>query len=202
MVAYAPAMTDTGIGPLLKEWRTRRSMSQMALALAAQVSPRHLSFVETGRSRPSAELVVTLAIHLDVPLRERNALLLAAGFAPRYGEAPLDASEMDRVRLGVQRLLDAHDPYPGMLLDRRHDIVATNRFSRRFLATLPQSLSGPPINLFQACLHRDGFARNSPNFDQRDPRCWASSVACPPQKATPRWWHCATRSSRGTTSRN
>lgn len=162
-------MTATGIGPLLKEWRQRRSMSQMALAHQAEVSARHLSFVETGRARPSVEMVITLAIHLDVPLRERNQLLLAAGFAPRYGETPVDAAAMDRVRSGVQRLLDAHDPYPGMVLDRRHDIVASNRSARRFLATLPAALSEPPINLFRACLHPKGFSANSTNFESWAP---------------------------------
>ena len=167
---YASTMTATGIGPLLKEWRQRRSMSQVALALQAQVSARHLSFVETGRARPSVEMVITLAIHLDVPLRDRNELLLAAGFAPRYGETPLDAAAMDRVRSGVQRLLDAHDPYPGMVLDRRHDIVASNRSARRFLATLPAALAEPPINLFRACLHPDGFSADSANFGSWAPQ--------------------------------
>ncbi|MFV0308789.1 MAG: helix-turn-helix domain-containing protein [Desertimonas sp.] len=157
-------MTAEGVGPLLREWRHRRSMSQMALAHATHVSPRHLSFVETGRSRPSAELVVALAIRLDVPLRERNRMLLAAGFAPRYDETPLDAAAMDRVWLAVQRLLDAHDPYPGMVLDRRHDIVAVNGSAERFLATLPETLRETPVNLFRACLHPDGFGGDSPNF--------------------------------------
>ena len=162
-------MTATAIGPLLKQWRHRRSMSQMALAHAASVSPRHLSFVETGRSRPSAELVLALAIHLDVSLRERNEMLLAAGFAPRYDETPLDDDAMDRVRVGLQRLLDAHDPYPGVVLDGHHDIVALNSSAERFLATLPASLAARPVNLFRSCLHPDGLGRNSSNFESWAP---------------------------------
>src|SRR5829696_1534886 len=105
---YRARMTSTGAGPLLREWRGRRRRSQMDLALEAGVSPKHLSFVETGRSRPSPELLLTLARHLDVPLRERNALLLAAGYAPRYRETPLDAPTMRAVRATIDRLLAGH----------------------------------------------------------------------------------------------
>src|SRR5882757_1306759 len=105
-------MTRDPVGELLREWRTVRRRSQMDVALDVGVSPRHLSFVETGRSRPSPELVLALADELEVPLRERNVLLLAAGYAPRYGETPLDAAEMTRVRAALQRMLDRHDPYP------------------------------------------------------------------------------------------
>ncbi len=103
-----PTAGTTGVGDLVRAWRTRRRRSQMDLALEVGVSPRHLSFVETGRSRPSAELVLALADRLEVPLREQNTLLLAAGFAPRHRETPLDAPAMDRVRASLQRLLDAH----------------------------------------------------------------------------------------------
>src|SRR4051812_22501121 len=112
--SYSEAMARPPVGDLLRDWRTRRRRSQLDLALDVGVSTRHLSFVETGRSRPSVELVLAIAHHLDVPLRERNGLLLAAGFAPRFGETPLDAPTMDRVRGAVQQVLDAHDPYPGV----------------------------------------------------------------------------------------
>ncbi|MGH8979279.1 MAG: helix-turn-helix domain-containing protein, partial [Acidimicrobiia bacterium] len=100
------------VGTLLREWRTRRRLSQLDLASDAGVSARHLSFVETGRSRPSREMVLHLADHLDVPLRERNALLIAAGFAPTYHATDLDAPEMQAVRAAIERVLTGHEPYP------------------------------------------------------------------------------------------
>src|SRR3954463_10637568 len=109
-------MVAVPVGELVRDWRGRRRRSQMHLALDVGVSPRHLSFVETGRSKPSPELVLALAEHLDVPLRDRNTLLLAAGSAPRLAETPLDAPIMRRVRGALQQLLDAHDPYPGLVL--------------------------------------------------------------------------------------
>jgi transcriptional regulator with XRE-family HTH domain len=151
-------------GPLLKEWRLRRRRSQMDLALDAGVSPRHLSFVETGRSKPSPELLLALAERLDVPLRERNAFLLAAGYAPRYSERPLDDAAMERVRAALQRLLDGHDPYPGVVIDRTWNVVLSNDAARRFVALLPPELAGPPVNIFRACLHPEGLARQTLNF--------------------------------------
>src|SRR4051794_41296775 len=106
--AAAPAAR---VGPLLRDWRRRRRLSQLDLALEAGVSARHLSFVETGRSRPSADMVLHLADQLDVPLRERNHLLLAAGYAPAYAERPLEHPEMEPVRRALDFLLAAHDPY-------------------------------------------------------------------------------------------
>src|SRR5262245_16028511 len=120
-------MARPAVGELLREWRNRRRRSQMDLALDVGVSPRHLSFVETGRSRPSPELVIALADHLDVPLRERNTLLLAAGYAPRYTQSSLDDPAMSRIRASLQRMLDAHDPYPGVVIDRHWNVVLTNR---------------------------------------------------------------------------
>src|SRR3954470_13244317 len=112
--AAAPAAR---VGPLLRDWRRRRRLSQLDLALEAGVSARHLSFVETGRARPSADMVLHLAEQLEVPLRERNRLLLAAGHAPVYEERALDAPEMAAVRDAVQLVLDAHDPYPALAVD-------------------------------------------------------------------------------------
>ncbi|WP_426570795.1 helix-turn-helix domain-containing protein [Aquihabitans sp. McL0605] len=154
-----------GVGPLVKEWRGRRRRSQLDLALEVGVSARHLSFVETGRSRPSPELVLTLAHHLDVPLRERNALLLAAGYAPRYQETPLDDPAMDQVRSSLTRLLAAHDPYPGVVIDARWDIVLANEAAGLLTAVLPPELAAPPVNVFRACLHPDGLARITRNLE-------------------------------------
>src|SRR6476620_8802350 len=109
---YSEAMARPPVGELLRDWRTRRRRSQLDLALDVGVSTRHRSFVESGRSRPSVELVLAIAHHLDVPLRERNGLLLAAGYAPRFSQMSLDDPAMVNVRASIQRMLDAHDPYP------------------------------------------------------------------------------------------
>lgn len=159
-------MTATmGVGPLVKEWRGRRRRSQLDLALDAGVSTRHLSFVETGRSTPSPELVLSLAHHLDVPLRERNTMLLAAGYAPRFQETPLHDPSMDQVRASLTRLLDAHDPYPGVVIDAHWDVVLANQAAGLLTALLPPSLTGPPVNVFRACLHPDGLARLTRNLE-------------------------------------
>ena len=160
---HTRARTTTGVGVLLKDWRGRRRRSQLDLAHEAGVSPRHLSFVETGRSRPSPELVLTLAEHLDVPLRERNALLLAAGYAPRFQETSLSDPEMLRVRASLQQVLDSHDPYPGVVLDRRWDVVLANAAAIRLVSVLPPALCDP-VNVFRAGLHPDGLAGFTTNF--------------------------------------
>lgn len=165
-VSPMSAPTGTGVGPLVKEWRGRRARSQLDLAYEVGVSPKHLSFVETGRSKPSPELVLALARHLDVPLRERNALLLAAGFAPRFHEAPLDDPSMGRVRSSLQRLLEAHEPYPGVVLDRHWNVVLANTAAGALAAVLPPELAGPPINIFRASLHPDGLALHTRNFEE------------------------------------
>src|SRR5919205_825392 len=122
--------TTDGVGRLIRDWRRRRRRSQMDLALDVGVSPRHLSFVETGRSKPSPELLLGLAEVLDVPLRERNAFLLAAGYAPRYQQTSLEDPAMARVRTAVQRLLASHDPYPGVAIDRLWNVVLANAADR------------------------------------------------------------------------
>jgi transcriptional regulator with XRE-family HTH domain len=138
----------------------------MDLALEVGVSPRHLSFVETGRSRPSPELVLALADRLGVPLRERNTLLLAAGYAPRYSHRALDDPELRRVRASLQRMLDAHDPYPGVVIDRQWNVVLTNRAAAALTQGLPPELVGPPLNVYRICLHPDGLAARTLNFDE------------------------------------
>ena len=153
------------VGVLLREWRQRRKLSQLALALDVGISARHLSFVETGRARPSPELLLSMSEHLAVPLRERNALLLAAGYAPRYAETPLDAPDMQAVRSALQRLLAAHDPYPGLALDRHWNVVLANAAAQRMMALLPPALAAPPVNMMRASLHPDGFAAATLNFD-------------------------------------
>src|SRR6202023_1522052 len=123
-MAVAPAPPP--IGELLRSWRRRRSLSQLELSLNAAVSSRHLSFVETGRARPSREMVLRLAEELEVPLRERNALLLAAGYAPVYPERPLGARERETVRRGMAGFPRPHEPYPAVVIDRYHNLLASN----------------------------------------------------------------------------
>ncbi len=154
------------VGTLLREWRVRRRRSQMDLALEVGVSPRHLSFIETGRSRPSPELLLTLAERLDVPLRERNVFMLTAGYAPRYGQTPLEDGAMAPVRAAVQRVLDAHDPYPGIAIDLSWNVVQSNDAALQMVSTLPAELTKPKINVFRACLHPDGLSSRTLNFDE------------------------------------
>ncbi|MBA2318082.1 MAG: helix-turn-helix transcriptional regulator [Euzebyales bacterium] len=156
--------TTTTVGPLLRDWREQRRRSQMDLALDVGVSPRHLSFVETGRARPSPELVLALAEGLEVPLRERNTLLLAAGFAPRYAETPLDAPQMQRALTAIQRILDAHDPYPGVVLDRTYNIVGANNGALALLEGLPAHLLEPVPNIVRVSLHPEGLASRTTNL--------------------------------------
>lgn len=157
-------MTRSQVGPLIREWRHRRRRSQLDLAVGVGVSARHLSFVETGRSRPSPELVLTIADHLDVPLRERNDLLVAAGHAPRYSRTPLDDDSMARIRASLQRMLDAHDPYPGVVIDRYWNVVVSNRAARSLMQVVPEHVLAPTVNVFRGCLHPDGLAAHTLNF--------------------------------------
>jgi transcriptional regulator with XRE-family HTH domain len=141
-------------------------MSQLDLALEAGVSPRHLSFVETGRSRPSAEMVLQLADHLDVPLRDRNQLLLAAGYAPVYGQRGLEDPEMGPVRDTLELVLRGHEPYPAMVVDRHWGIVSANHaFSLLSEGAAPELLE-PPVNVLRLALHPDGIAPRIINFTQ------------------------------------
>ncbi|MCU1501783.1 MAG: Transcriptional regulator, Cro/CI family, partial [Ilumatobacteraceae bacterium] len=153
------------VGELLRDWRTRRRRSQLDLAVDVGMSTRHLSFVETGRSRPSPELLLTIAEHLDVPLRERNDLLLAAGYAPRFSERALDDPSLRAVRASLQRMLDAHDPYPGVVIDRHWNVVVANAAAAALVSALPDAVLGPPMNVYRVCLHPEGLAARTVNFD-------------------------------------
>jgi transcriptional regulator with XRE-family HTH domain len=153
------AVTAPGAGPLLRDWRRRRRLSQLALALEADVSARHLSFVETGRASPSRELLLHLADHLDVPLRERNAWLLAAGYAPVYRETALDDARMTSVRAALETILGGHEPYPAVIVDRRWNLVSANATALRLLtAGVAPHLLAPPVNALRVSLHPDGLA--------------------------------------------
>jgi transcriptional regulator with XRE-family HTH domain len=150
----------------VKEWRLLRARSQMDLALDAGVSTRHLSFVETGRSKPSPELLLALSERLEIPLRERNTLLLAAGYAPRYQETPLGDASMARVREALGQLLESHSPYPGVVIDRLWNSVLSNEPAWRMVDGVPDELIGPPTNVFRVSLHPDGLAGRTRNFPE------------------------------------
>ena len=142
-------------------------MSQLDLAIEADVSARHLSFVETGRSRPSRELLLHLAEHLDVPLRERNTLLLAAGYAPLYHQRSLDDEELAPVRDAIDKILAGHEPFPAVVVDRRWDLVSANRPAMAILTDgVAPHLLETPINALRVSLHPDGLAPRIVNLHE------------------------------------
>ncbi|WP_086829876.1 helix-turn-helix transcriptional regulator [Allokutzneria sp. NRRL B-24872] len=157
---------STPIGEMLRDWRGRRRLSQLDLALSADISARHLSFLETGRSAPSREMVLRLAEQLEVPLRERNRLLLAAGFAPAYQESALDSPRLSAVQAAVRQVLTAHEPYPSVAVDRGWNLVEANAASSLFTDTVaPHLLQGQP-NALRLSLHPDGMAPHIANLGQ------------------------------------
>jgi transcriptional regulator with XRE-family HTH domain len=147
-----------GVGPLLRAWRERRRVSQLELALRAGSSARHISFVETNRARPGEELLLRLAEHLQVPVRERNVLLVAAGYAPRYPHTPLDAPDMAVVREGVERLIRGYEPYPALVMDAAYDVLSANRAVMQLLDGVSEALLRPPLNAVRLALHPEGLA--------------------------------------------
>ena len=149
-----------GAGALLREWRARRRLTQLDLALEAGISARHLSFVETGRSKPGREMLLAVAEHLAIPFRERNRLLLAAGHAPAYPERSIEDPELEPVREALDRVLASHEPYPAVAFDRSWNLVAANAPMTELAARveIDPALLEPPVNLLRAGLHPDGFA--------------------------------------------
>src|SRR5262245_46854093 len=154
------------VGELLRDWRQRRRLSQLDLALDAEISSRHLSFVETGRSKPSSEMILRLAERLEVPLRERNQLLLAGGFAPAYSESKLSAPSMSAVTGALRQLLDAHQPNPALIVDEGWDLVDANAAVDLFLAGAAPELLEPPVNALRLSLHPDGMASRIVNLGE------------------------------------
>ncbi|MCP3753926.1 helix-turn-helix domain-containing protein [Streptomyces sp. TBY4] len=146
------------VGALLRTWRERRGLSQLELAGRADSSSRHISFVETGRSRPSEEMVLRLADHLEIPVRDRNALLMAAGYAPRYAHTPLGDPSMEVLREGLERLLTGYEPYPALVVDAAYDVVAANRGILMLMEGLPEHLLAGPLNAMRLTLHPEGLA--------------------------------------------
>ena len=155
---------DQKFGEQLRDWRQRRRLSQLDLASEAELSTRHLSFVETGRSKPSRDMVLRLSEALELPLRSRNALLIAAGFAPSFPERPLDDAAQSEARALVQRILDAHMPFPAIAVDRHWNLAARNPAAGALMAGIAQQLLEPPINVLRISLHQEGLAPRIANL--------------------------------------
>jgi transcriptional regulator with XRE-family HTH domain len=156
-------MATMPAGHLLKQWRERRRITQLELSLEAEISTRHLSFVETGRSQPSREMVLRLAERLDVPLRERNALLLAAGFAPIYTERDVHDQALHRA---LEIVLRGQEPYPALAIDRHWNLIASNSAVAPMLQGVDATLLEPPVNVLRLSIHQGGLAPRIVNFDE------------------------------------
>jgi transcriptional regulator with XRE-family HTH domain len=158
-------------GDLLREWRQRRRLSQLALAVDAEISQRHLSFLESGRSQPSREMVLHLAERLSVPLRERNVILTAAGFAPIYRERSLDAPELEAARAVIDRILKGHEPHPALAIDRNWTLLSANKAAGMLMAGVADHLVAGEINVLRLSMHPEGLASRVLNF-----REWRSHI--------------------------
>ncbi|WP_105970696.1 helix-turn-helix domain-containing protein [Streptomyces geranii] len=152
------------VGELMRRWREQRGYSQLALATRAEISARHLSFLETGRSKPSRDMVLRLGRHLDLALREQNQLLLAAGYAPAYTDSPLDVAEMLPVRAALRQILTGHEPFPALVVDRNWNIVLSNSGFQFFAEGAAPELLQPPVNALRLALHPDGMQPRIVNF--------------------------------------
>lgn len=156
----------SGVGARLRTWRLRRRLSQLALANDVEISTRHLSYMETGRANPSREMVLRLATRLEIPLRERNAFLLAAGYAPMYREAPLDDPALAGAKKAVDLILKCHEPFPALAIDRHWNLVTANRMVAPFFAGVDASLLRPPVNVLRLTFHPKGLAASILNLVQ------------------------------------
>jgi transcriptional regulator with XRE-family HTH domain len=165
-VVVVSVAQPAGFAQALREWRERRRVSQLELALRAGTTQRHVSFIERGRSLPGRSMVVRLAEALEVPLRERNTLLLVAGFAPAYPQTSLDDPSLDPVRSALEHVLEGHMPYPAVLTDREANLVAANRATSALLAGVAPWLLEPPVNLPRVLLHPEGMAPRIGNLPE------------------------------------
>ncbi|HET7217658.1 MAG TPA: helix-turn-helix transcriptional regulator [Vicinamibacterales bacterium] len=166
MQTHERTVNDASIGAALRRWRQRRHLSQLDLACDAEISARHLSFVETGRATPSREMVLHLAEQLDVPLRERNALLVAAGYAPVFAERPLNDPALEAARKAVELVLQGHEPYPALAVDRRWILIAANATAMRLMGNVDAALLQPPVNVLRVSLHPSGLAPQIANLPE------------------------------------
>jgi transcriptional regulator with XRE-family HTH domain len=156
--SMATATSPPPVGELLRTWRVRRRKSQLALALEADISTRHLSYLETGRSTPSRAMVLRLAAQLEVPLRDRNTLLLAAGYAPAFRERSLEDPALEGARRAVELILAAHEPWPALAVDRHWNLVTANAAVAPFLEGVAPQLLEPPVNVLRLSVHPEGLA--------------------------------------------
>jgi transcriptional regulator with XRE-family HTH domain len=154
------------VGEHLREWRQRRRLSQLDLALEAEISTKHLSFLETGRATPSRDMVLHLAERLEVPLRERNVLLLSAGYAPVFSERSLEDPALGAARKAVDLVLAGHEPYPALAIDRHWTLITANKAVAPLLAGVDASLRKPPINVLRLSLHPEGLAPRIVNLHE------------------------------------
>src|SRR6267154_5036831 len=168
---YARSMQTLTIGNHLREWRQRRRLSQLDLALEAEISTKHLSFLETGRAQPSRDMVLKLAEQLDVPLRERNVLLVAAGFAPAFPQRSLDDPALKSARAAIDLVLRAHEPNPALAYDRHWNLVTANRMVMPLLKDIPARLLGQPFNILRLAFHPEGLAPRTVNLAE-----WSSHL--------------------------
>jgi transcriptional regulator with XRE-family HTH domain len=152
------------VGELLREWRQRRHLSQLDLAVDAEISARHLSFLETGRAAPSRDMVLKLAERLEVPLRERNVLLVAAGFAPAFPQRSLDDPMLKSARQAIELVLKAHEPNPALAYDRHWNLVTANRMVGPLLDGIPERLLGQPFNILRLAFHPEALASRTVNL--------------------------------------
>jgi transcriptional regulator with XRE-family HTH domain len=164
MNAVPSSARSRPVGELLRDWRRRRGLTQLDLGLEAGVSTRHLSYVENGRAHPSREMVERLAERLDVPLRERSQLLVAAGYAPTYQQRSLDMPEMAAARQALNQILDSHEPFPGLVVDRYWNVVFGNEAAMALFEDADPSLTEPPVNVLRLALHPKGFASQLVNL--------------------------------------
>jgi transcriptional regulator with XRE-family HTH domain len=162
----ATASLQTPIGPVLREWRERRRLTQLELALDAGISPRHLSFVENGRSKPGRELLLRVLEQLEVPVREQNRLLLASGHAPAFPERALEDAELQPVREALDQILTGHEPYPAVVVDRWWELVAANASVALFTGLAAPHLLEPPVNALRVTLHPEGMAPHILNLPE------------------------------------
>jgi transcriptional regulator with XRE-family HTH domain len=166
-VSISPsARRAPNVGDYLRQWRQRRRKSQLDLAGEAEISARHLSFVETGRAAPSRDMVLRLAEQLDVPLRERNVLLVAAGFAPAFPQRSLNDGALKPARQAIDRVLQAHEPSPALAVDRHWNLIAANRLVMPLLKGVAPALLTPPLNVLRLSLHPDGLAARTANLGE------------------------------------
>jgi transcriptional regulator with XRE-family HTH domain len=164
--ARAEPSRPVHVGEHLREWRQRRHLSQLDLAGDAEISARHLSFVETGRAAPSREMVLKLAERLEVPLRERNVLLVAAGFAPAFPQRPLGDPALQAARAAIDLVLGAHEPNPAIAVDRHWNLVSANRMVAPLLEGVPERLLGQPFNVLRLSFHPEGLAARTVNLGE------------------------------------